>query len=64
MNGRIGFHFTNGAVLQRDQALPVWGTASAGADVPVTLNDTSETTQAAADGTWRTIETRRMMLMR
>jgi sialate O-acetylesterase len=39
-------------VLQRDQPLPVWGTASPGAEVTVTFRDDSVTATAGDDGTW------------
>jgi sialate O-acetylesterase len=44
--------FTDHAVLQRDQPIPIWGTAVAG--VPVTVEFASQTKTAAttADGTW------------
>ena len=45
--------FSNGVVLQRDLPIPVWGTAESGADVIVTLNGVSGSTQVATDGTWR-----------
>ena len=44
--------FTDGAILQRGQAVPVWGTARDGEKVSVTLGDQKLTT-TAADGTWR-----------
>lgn len=44
--------FTSGAVLQRDVAFPVWGTALSGASVTVTLNGISETATADTDGNW------------
>ncbi|MFK7847684.1 MAG: sialate O-acetylesterase [Rhodothermales bacterium] len=45
--------FTTGAVLQRDVAFPVWGTALSGASVTVTFNGITETTLVEADGNWR-----------
>ena len=44
--------FSDGAILQRGQAVPVWGTARDGEKVSVTLGDQKLTT-TAADGTWR-----------
>ena len=44
--------FTDGAVLQRGQAVPVWGTARDGEKVSVTLGDQKLIT-TAANGTWR-----------
>ncbi len=44
--------FTDGAVLQRGQAVPVWGTAKDGEKVTVTLGDQKLTT-TAQNGTWR-----------
>ena len=44
--------FTDGAILQRGQAVPVWGTARDGEKVSVTLGDQKLTT-TAANGIWR-----------
>jgi len=44
--------FQDHAVLQRDQALPVWGRATPGEHVTVTFHDQSIGTTAAADGRW------------
>ena len=44
--------FTDGAVLQRGQAVPVWGTARDGEKVLVTIGDQKVGT-TAANGTWR-----------
>jgi sialate O-acetylesterase len=44
--------FTDGAVLQRGQAVPVWGTARDGEKVTVELGQQKLTT-TAANGTWR-----------
>lgn len=44
--------FTDGAVLQRDQPVPIWGTASDGEKVTVELAGQKLTT-TATDGTWR-----------
>lgn len=46
-------YFASGAVLQRETAIPVWGEAGASADVAVTLNGVTQTTQADASGDWR-----------
>lgn len=45
--------FTDGAVLQRDRAVPVWGTAEAGKKVIVKFAGQEKSVQAAADGKWR-----------
>ncbi|WP_460711057.1 sialate O-acetylesterase [Lysobacter terrae] len=45
--------FSDGAVLQRDRALPVWGWAKPGAKVEVVFDGRRATTTAAADGAWR-----------
>ncbi len=45
--------FSDHMVLQRDLPLPVWGTASAGMQVKVTLAGKSVSTTAGADGKWR-----------
>lgn len=45
--------FGDHMVLQRDRAVPVWGTAAAGERVAVSFAGTSVSTVAAPDGTWR-----------
>jgi sialate O-acetylesterase len=45
--------FSDGAVLQRDQPLPVWGWASPGAKIEVEFDGRSATATAAKDGAWR-----------
>lgn len=44
--------FTDHAVLQRDQPIPVWGTADAGERVTVSFNGQSKMVAAGADGRW------------
>lgn len=44
--------FTDGAVLQRRKAVPVWGTAVPGAAVSVELGGTERNVHAGADGRW------------
>jgi len=44
--------FSDGAVLQRDQAVAVWGWADAGKAVKVSFGSQQKQTTAAADGTW------------
>ena len=45
--------FSDGAVLQRDRPLPVWGRATPGAKIRVSFDAQDATTTAAGDGTWR-----------
>jgi len=45
--------FSEGAILQRDREIPVWGTATAGAQVTVSLDGQTKAIQVAADGRWR-----------
>lgn len=45
--------FTNGAVLQRDRAVPVWGLAEPGKKVTVRFGGQEKSTQAAPNGKWR-----------
>ena len=45
--------FADGAVLQRERAVPVWGRATPGSKVVVTFAGARVATTAAADGTWR-----------
>lgn len=44
--------FTDNMVLQRDAAIPVWGTADAGENVTVTFAGQSRSAVAGADGRW------------
>ena len=44
--------FTDHAVLQRDQPLPVWGRATPGETITVTFHDQTAQTTTAADGRW------------
>jgi len=44
--------FSDGAVLQRDRPLPVWGTATPGARVQVEFDGSSVQATAGADGHW------------
>jgi len=45
--------FQDGAVLQRDRPVPVWGTAKPEAVVTVAFGDASVTATTGADGRWR-----------
>jgi sialate O-acetylesterase len=45
--------FTDGAVLQREKTVPVWGTADAGEKISVSFAGQTLTTTANADGRWR-----------
>lgn len=45
--------FRNGAVLQRDKPLPIWGRAEAGEKIRVEFHGQVEETTASAAGTWR-----------
>jgi sialate O-acetylesterase len=45
--------FRDGAVLQREKPVPVWGTASAGEKVTVTFAGKTAAATAADDGKWR-----------
>lgn len=44
--------FTDGAVLQRDKPLPIWGTADAGEKITVTFAGQTRAATAATDGRW------------
>ena len=46
--------FTDGAVVQRDTVIPIWGTASSDAIVMVILDDDEVSTRATSDGNWMT----------
>jgi sialate O-acetylesterase len=45
--------FTDGAVLQRDRAVPVFGTAAPGEEVTVTFGEATATAKAGPDGRWQ-----------
>lgn len=45
--------FQNGAVLQREKAVPVWGRASAGSKVVVNFGGQLKSTRADASGRWQ-----------
>ncbi len=51
---RLPLVLSDGAVLQRDRPVPVWGWADPGAEVAVTLGDARGTAEADAAGRWRT----------
>ncbi|GDY14856.1 9-O-acetylesterase [Planctomycetota bacterium] len=44
--------FSDHMVLQRDQVVPIWGTAAPGAKITVTFREQEKTTSADADGKW------------
>lgn len=44
--------FSDNLILQRNQPLPIWGTADPGEKVTVTLADSKAETTAGADGKW------------
>lgn len=46
--------FSDHMVLQRDQALPVWGTASPGEMITVAIDGQTQATKAVDDGKWMT----------
>ena len=45
--------FSEGAVLQREKPVPVWGTAGAGEEVTVKFREQSVTGKASAEGVWQ-----------
>ena len=48
----LGTPFSDGAVLQREKEVPVWGTADPGKDVTVEFAGTKASVTAGADGKW------------
>ena len=50
---RLPLLYSDGAVLQRDAEVPVWGWAAPGAAVEVTFDGAMRETRAADDGRWR-----------
>jgi len=51
---RLPLLFGEGAVLQRDQPIPVWGWATPGAKIAVSLDGKQAATTTGADGRWST----------
>ena len=49
----LGLPFSDHAVLQADKTLPVWGKATPGAEVRVTLGKRTAQTSASAEGFWQ-----------
>ncbi len=49
----LGSPFANGAVLQCEKPVPVWGWADPGVRVTVTFAGQSKTARVGADGAWR-----------
>jgi sialate O-acetylesterase len=47
--------FTDGMVLQREQAVPVWGTAEPGRSVAVTVAGQKKVSTADASGKWKVV---------
>lgn len=47
--------FSDGAVLQRDQPLPVWGTATPGAQLTVRLDGRTASATTDAGGRWQVL---------
>lgn len=47
--------FRDGAILQRDKPVPVWGTADAGEKVTVSFGDQTVGTTASTDGRWMVV---------
>ena len=52
-NIQVPILFSDNMVLQRNQILPVWGTADVGGKVKVEINNQSKTTVVRKDGKWR-----------
>jgi sialate O-acetylesterase len=47
--------FTNNMVLQHGMAVPVWGTASAGENISISINGQTKTAVAASTGAWKVV---------
>jgi sialate O-acetylesterase len=47
--------FTNNMVLQHGMAVPVWGTASAGENISVSINGQTKTAIAGTSGAWKVV---------
>lgn len=50
---RLPLVLSDGAVIQRDRPVPVWGWAAPGAEIAVTLGGAEASTAADDDGRWR-----------
>jgi sialate O-acetylesterase len=50
---QVGLLFSDGMVLQRDQIVPVWGTASPGSEISVGFRGQSAAAHADAQGRWQ-----------
>ena len=50
---KLAAPFTDGAILQRDMRVPIWGTGAAGETVRVSFAGQERTTVVGADGRWR-----------
>lgn len=50
---QLGSLFSNGMVLQRERPIPVWGTASPGTKVAVSMKGKKVSSRADVDGQWR-----------
>lgn len=48
----VAAHFRNGAILQRDQPIPVWGYANKGVEVTVSLGGVTQSAVANAKQEW------------
>lgn len=48
----VAAHYRNGAILQRDQPIPVWGFANKGVEVTVTLGEVTRTAVANDKQEW------------
>ncbi len=57
----VSSFFSDHMVLQRNQPLPVWGTAAPDAEVTVQLGKTTTTAQADSQGKWRAIITKQKL---
>jgi sialate O-acetylesterase len=50
---QVGLLFSDGVVLQRDQSVPVWGTASPGSEITVGFRGQAASARADAQGRWQ-----------
>jgi hypothetical protein len=55
----LAAHFRDGAILQRDQSIPVWGYANKGVEVTITLGGVTKTAVANEKQEWSAILPRR-----
>ena len=52
---KMSFVFADAMVLQRDEPIPIFGTANAGEEIRITFNGKTRRINAASDGKWKVL---------